>query len=211
MPVRACFIQEGARPWPTNRPLGVVSAQAAAATKKSAKGKKEPKQFIVDCAVPADDKMVDVEAFATFLQQRIKVAGKTGNLGSAVAVAHDGKKITVTVEPTLDFSKRYAHLPVVVFFFYSSQPAHTTQLHQVPDEAVPEAPAHAHHAQGAPGRVGPDPRVAARRCHHAVDVRAPLLQPREQRGCRRRGVNAPRPHATLRRGLFLLGCPPACQ
>jgi len=47
----------------------------------------------------------DVAAFDEFLKSHIKVNGKIGNLGNVVAVANDGKKITVTAEGA--FAKRY--------------------------------------------------------------------------------------------------------
>ena len=59
----------------------------------------------IDCTSPADDKIFDVAAFQTFLQQRIKVQGKAGNLGKAVTVKREGGK--VIVRSTAGFSKQY--------------------------------------------------------------------------------------------------------
>ena len=43
--------------------------------------------------------------FENFLKQRIKVEGKAGNLGTAVAVSKDSSNIIV--QATIPFSKRY--------------------------------------------------------------------------------------------------------
>ena len=98
--------------------ISSLALQAAAANKKVTKAKKEVKKYVINGATPADDKMVDMEAFSTFLQGHIKVAGKTGNLGTNVTVALDGNKITVTVAPTIPFSKRCASLSVVFRLSY---------------------------------------------------------------------------------------------
>ena len=63
-------------------------------------------QFFIDCAAPVDDGIMDVARFEKFLLERIKVDGKTGNLGNKVTVSKDGKtKIAVTAD--CQFSKRY--------------------------------------------------------------------------------------------------------
>jgi len=68
--------------------------------------KKEQLKFKIDCKEPADDSVLILDDFVDFLRKRIKVNGKKGNLGDAVAVAVEGKdRIVVTAEPP--FSKRY--------------------------------------------------------------------------------------------------------
>eukprot|EP00297_Palpitomonas_bilix_P021416 CAMPEP_0113887674 /NCGR_PEP_ID=MMETSP0780_2-20120614/12360_1 /TAXON_ID=652834 /ORGANISM="Palpitomonas bilix" /LENGTH=46 /DNA_ID=CAMNT_0000876263 /DNA_START=15 /DNA_END=151 /DNA_ORIENTATION=+ /assembly_acc=CAM_ASM_000599 len=42
------------------------------------KSKKETKKFTIDCSIPKEDGILPVDAFTTFLQQRIKVNGKAG-------------------------------------------------------------------------------------------------------------------------------------
>merc|ERR1719408_251826 len=74
------------------------------------KGKKLPKRkqtlkFTVDCSQPVDDGIMDAASFEKFLLDRIKVGGKTGNLGEVVSVSRDKAKVSVTAETA--FSKRY--------------------------------------------------------------------------------------------------------
>merc|ERR550514_2659130 len=73
--------------------------------KKASQGKKQTLKFTVDCQQPADDKIIEVENLETFFKNKIKVAGKTGNLGEKVTVGKEKNKINVTAEAP--FSKRY--------------------------------------------------------------------------------------------------------
>ncbi|KAM7323867.1 hypothetical protein ACRRTK_016172 [Alexandromys fortis] len=84
--------------------------QAACIRKKLvAKGGKKKKQvlkFTLDCTHPVEDGIMDAANFEQFLQERIKVNGKAGNLGGGVVTIERSKsKITVTSE--VPFSKRY--------------------------------------------------------------------------------------------------------
>ncbi|RMZ76294.1 hypothetical protein DV737_g4907, partial [Chaetothyriales sp. CBS 132003] len=65
-----------------------------------------PAQYIIDCSQPVSDKIFDLAAFEKFLHDRIKVEGRTGNLGDNVAIsqAGEGKIELVTHIP---FSGRY--------------------------------------------------------------------------------------------------------
>jgi len=67
--------------------------------------KKEIKKFTIDCTAPADDEILDVANFEAFMLQRVKVDGKTGNLGDKVEIKADGNKLEVSAEAP--FSKRY--------------------------------------------------------------------------------------------------------
>jgi len=67
--------------------------------------KKTVVKFVVDCAAPVDDNIMDPAGLETFFNDRIKVNKKTGNLGEKVKVSRDKAKITVQAE--LPFSKRY--------------------------------------------------------------------------------------------------------
>jgi len=68
-------------------------------------GKKSNVKFVIDCTQPVDDKVLDVASFEKYLQDRIKVEGKTNNLAAAnVTVGRDRSKLTVTADST--FSKR---------------------------------------------------------------------------------------------------------
>eukprot|EP00930_Biecheleria_cincta_P084544 TRINITY_DN739_c0_g4_i1.p1 TRINITY_DN739_c0_g4~~TRINITY_DN739_c0_g4_i1.p1 ORF type:complete len:125 (+),score=35.59 TRINITY_DN739_c0_g4_i1:59-433(+) len=74
--------------------------------KKTVKGgKKQQMKFVIDCQQPADDNIVEPKDFEKFLTNRIKVEGKTGNLGEKVSISRDKSKITVNAEAP--FSKRY--------------------------------------------------------------------------------------------------------
>merc|ERR1712194_840914 len=67
--------------------------------------RKQTLKFTVDCSQPVDDGIMDAASFEKFLQDRIKVGGKTGNLGDLVAVSRDKAKVVVSSETA--FSKRY--------------------------------------------------------------------------------------------------------
>eukprot|EP00040_Diaphanoeca_grandis_P038143 m.255872 g.255872 ORF g.255872 m.255872 type:complete len:120 (+) comp33960_c0_seq1:113-472(+) len=67
--------------------------------------KAEVKKFTIDCSTPVDDEILEISHFEDFLKTRIKVEGKTGNLGERVEVKSDGAKIMVSAQAP--FSKRY--------------------------------------------------------------------------------------------------------
>merc|ERR1712226_946859 len=69
------------------------------------KGKKQMLKFTIDCQQPADDTIINPKDLEKFLKERIKVEGKTGNLGEKVKVSREKAKILVTAEAP--FSKRY--------------------------------------------------------------------------------------------------------
>ncbi|KAK4086484.1 hypothetical protein Purlil1_9100 [Purpureocillium lilacinum] len=63
-------------------------------------------QFIINAQQPASDKIFDVSAFEKFLQDRIKVEGRTNNLGDNVVIQQAGEgKIEVIAHNEL--SGRY--------------------------------------------------------------------------------------------------------
>ncbi|KAG5626063.1 hypothetical protein AABB24_001846 [Solanum stoloniferum] len=68
-------------------------------------GKKKGATFVIDCAKPVEDNIMEIASLEKFLQERIKVGGKAGALGDSVTVTRDKTKITVTSDST--FSKRY--------------------------------------------------------------------------------------------------------
>ena len=76
-----------------------------AAAAGGAKGKKKGASFVIDCAKPVEDKIMDIASLEKFLQERIKVGGKAGALGDSVTVTREKSKITVTSDS--NFSKRY--------------------------------------------------------------------------------------------------------
>merc|ERR1719209_18118 len=72
-------------------------------SKKSKKG--AGWRFTLDLTHPVEDGILDSGNFETFLNERIKVNGKTGNLTNVVQISRIKNKINVTSEK--QFSKRY--------------------------------------------------------------------------------------------------------
>jgi len=73
---------------------------------KTSKGAKVTNKYTINCSQPVSDKIFDLSAFEKFLHDRIKVEGRTGNLGENVNISQvgDGKIEVVTHIP---FSGRY--------------------------------------------------------------------------------------------------------
>lgn len=42
------------------------------------KGKRKTQTFVIDCAKPVEDKIMEIGSFESFLRDKIKVEGKTG-------------------------------------------------------------------------------------------------------------------------------------
>lgn len=64
------------------------------------------KKFIINASQPASDKIFDVSAFEKFLQDKIKVDGRVGNLSDVVQISQQGEgKIEVVAH--IPFSGRY--------------------------------------------------------------------------------------------------------
>ncbi|KAG8740450.1 hypothetical protein FRC10_004315 [Ceratobasidium sp. 414] len=62
-------------------------------------------KFIIDYSRPAGEEIFDAAAFEDYLRSRIKVEGKTGQLGDKIKITRDLKKLTIT--STVPLSKRY--------------------------------------------------------------------------------------------------------
>merc|ERR1719147_467171 len=77
------------------------------AAPKAAKGKKKKTtlKFTVDCTLPVEDGIMDCANFEKFLQERIKVNGKTNNFGNNVAIERAKSKVSINSD--VPFSKRY--------------------------------------------------------------------------------------------------------
>lgn len=75
------------------------------AASKGTKSKKPTHRYVIKCTDPIEDNVLVLNDFESYLTQRIKVEGKTGNLGSAVTVAKD--KDALIIETKIAFSKRY--------------------------------------------------------------------------------------------------------
>merc|ERR1712243_96389 len=67
--------------------------------------KKQISRYTIDCTLPVEDGIMDAANFEGFLQDRIKVQGKTKNFGDNVTIERKKSKITVTAN--IPFSKRY--------------------------------------------------------------------------------------------------------
>uniref|UniRef100_A0A8C5WES6 Ribosomal protein L22 like 1 n=1 Tax=Leptobrachium leishanense TaxID=445787 RepID=A0A8C5WES6_9ANUR len=74
------------------------------APKKNIRGKKLS-EFTLDLTHPVEDGIFDSVNFEQFLKEKVKVNGKTGNLGNTVRIERLKTKITVLSEK--QFSKRY--------------------------------------------------------------------------------------------------------
>merc|ERR1711869_57190 len=70
-------------------------------------GKKTMSKFFVDCKQPVEDNIMDISQLEKYFQDRIKVNGKTGNLGEVVKVGREKQKVLVSVASDICFSKRY--------------------------------------------------------------------------------------------------------
>ncbi|XP_071698814.1 large ribosomal subunit protein eL22z-like [Rutidosis leptorrhynchoides] len=68
-------------------------------------GKKKTSTYVIDCGKPVEDKIMEIASLEKFLQERIKVGGKAGNLGDSVTISREKNKISVTADS--NFSKRY--------------------------------------------------------------------------------------------------------
>jgi large subunit ribosomal protein L22e len=73
--------------------------------KKSKTQEKKTACFTIDCSLPVEDNVIIVKDFVDYLTARIKVEGKTGNLGDSVNVSADGTNVSVVAN--IAFSKRY--------------------------------------------------------------------------------------------------------
>lgn len=62
-------------------------------------------KFSIDCARVVEDKVLIMRDFEKYLRERIKVNGKKGNLGTAIALNSSASAISLQSE--IPFSKRY--------------------------------------------------------------------------------------------------------
>ncbi|RYC54444.1 hypothetical protein CHU98_g11765 [Xylaria longipes] len=93
-------------------------------TKKSGKAGKQTKKFVINASQPASDKIFDTAAFEKFLQDKIKVDGRVGNLGDTITIQQVGDgKIEITAHNEL--SGRYLkYLLVLPRFHHAAQQSH---------------------------------------------------------------------------------------
>merc|ERR1712179_466712 len=71
------------------------------------KGKKKKLviRYVLDCTHPVEDGIMDVSSFEKFLNERIKVAGKTNNMGNNITLERSKSKVILNAD--IPFSKRY--------------------------------------------------------------------------------------------------------
>ena len=89
--------------------MNFISSTTTTLQAKGKGSKKSTVKFVIDCAAPVDDKVLDISSFEKYLNDRIKVGdkGKTGNLAQCgVVITRDRTKITVASPESLGFSKR---------------------------------------------------------------------------------------------------------
>ena len=86
-------------------PVGKSKRPRKAPTPRGAKKKKVTYKYTIDCTMPVEDSIMDSANFETFLQDRIKVDGKTKNFGNHLSIERKKSKVTVTTD--FEFSKRY--------------------------------------------------------------------------------------------------------
>jgi len=68
---------------------------------------KATKKFVVNAAQPTNDKIFDLDGFERFLNERIKVEGRVGNLGDAVKINKFSNEGKIEVITHIEFSGRY--------------------------------------------------------------------------------------------------------
>merc|ERR1711924_371539 len=79
--------------------------------------KKTVTKYMVDCQQPCEDNIMDISQLEKYYQDRIKVNGKTGNLGELIKIGKEKNKVTVSVSSAREVLEA---------------------VHQVLDEEVPE-------------------------------------------------------------------------
>lgn len=84
----------------------VAKKTAAEKLKKPVEKPVKKSNFTIDCTLPVKDKVFQAKELVEYFLNRIKVAGKTKNLGKSVGIiCDDSKKIKVNAE--IPLAKRY--------------------------------------------------------------------------------------------------------
>jgi len=68
-------------------------------------GKKNQIKLFIDCTHPVEDGIMNCADFEKYLQERIKIAGKTSNFGKEFTMERQKTKLAFTSD--IPFSKRY--------------------------------------------------------------------------------------------------------
>jgi len=95
-------VAKAQRPKKASAKRGAVKSATGGVGKK----KKTSVKYTLDCTHPVEDGIMDCTDFDKFLRARIKVNGKTGNLGTAVTLEKVGKS-KVVINSDIALSKRY--------------------------------------------------------------------------------------------------------
>ena len=76
--------------------------------RKSVKGKPKAIRVVVDCSIPATDKILDVATVEKFFHDRIKIENRTANLSANhVSITREDDKIVITEGKGQKFPKKY--------------------------------------------------------------------------------------------------------
>ncbi|OQR68794.1 ribosomal protein L22-like [Tropilaelaps mercedesae] len=98
-----------AKPAKKSSKKGAKKGLKKAGIKKKGGVKRGHLRFVVDCSNPVEDNIMKILDFERYLQNRIKVNGKTRNFGNDVYVSTD--RVTaaskIIIEAHIPFSKRY--------------------------------------------------------------------------------------------------------
>jgi len=68
---------------------------------------KTTKKFVINASQPASDKVFDLDAFEKFLNEKVKVEGRVGNLGDQVEIKKLSNEGKIEVISHIEFSGRY--------------------------------------------------------------------------------------------------------
>ena len=75
--------------------------------KKVVRAKTKKIVFTIDCTSPVDDKVLDIASFEKYLNDRIKIDGKTGALAAnGVGISRERTKIVLSSPSDVNFKKR---------------------------------------------------------------------------------------------------------
>ena len=80
-------------------------AKVQKGSSKAVKGKKANVKYTISLQQPVEDNVIVLGDFESYLKQKIKVDGKTGNLEKNVTISKD--KFSIVVSAKIDLSKRY--------------------------------------------------------------------------------------------------------
>uniref|UniRef100_A0A5S6QG19 Large ribosomal subunit protein eL22 n=1 Tax=Trichuris muris TaxID=70415 RepID=A0A5S6QG19_TRIMR len=88
--------------------MGIKGKRFYTGPSKFGKGQKKRKvaqKYFIECSHPVEDGIMNAGDFENFLRERIKVNGKTGNLGNNILIELQKTRLCVTTD--VPFSKRY--------------------------------------------------------------------------------------------------------